>query len=109
MGDTSETSFVQLGTYSTTYMKDSTNIVWMHYVEAIRVGTSERFANYADAQYKFATKQSAIFDTGTSLSYVPYCKCSNLSPNCVSIAIAADFIGKILRGKKSTNYYGFYL
>jgi len=37
-----------------------------------------------------------VFDTGTSLAYVPY-------------TISADLISKILRGKKYANYFGTYI
>lgn len=69
--------------YQTTYMKNSNNLVWLNmatslfwqnYVNAYRVGTSSKFANGDIAQYATPSASPVIFDTGTSMVYLPSCK-----------------------------------
>jgi len=102
---TEGTSLVQFGTYSTVLMRDSTNLVWMtvptnlfwiNKVDGIRVGTTGKFANGGDSQYATPKADPVIFDTGTSLVYLP-------------ATIGPDIISKLLRGKRYTDYFGIYL
>jgi hypothetical protein len=80
LAKTTSQSFVQIGAYDTTYMKDSSNLIWLtdlvatghwtHYVEAVRFG-SGTFETGLPSEFTFSEKIKGIFDTGTSLVYIP--------------------------------------
>jgi len=74
----------------------TTNLFWISKADGIRVGTSSTFGNGESAQYATPSVSPVIFDTGTSLAYLP-------------ASVGPDIISKILRGKRHTLYSGIYL
>ena len=75
-------SFVQIGSYDTKYMKDPSNIVWINSptnfywntnIGGFKYGTTKVLGLWERSFDFSTTTYSAIFDSGTSLIYLPYC------------------------------------
>ena len=82
--NTEAQSFVQIGEYSTQYMRDRSSLIWMGIpsgyfwsvqITGFRVGsvTSSIFSVIQPVAFSFGSTQ-AIFDTATSLVYMPDCR-----------------------------------
>jgi hypothetical protein len=82
LSNTNNQSFVDIGNYSTSYMKDPSELqwfsmsaayFWQYDVNAFRIGSSNTFSDGVTSGYA-TDSLNAIFDTGTSLLYVPSSK-----------------------------------
>jgi hypothetical protein len=108
MTDTTGTSFVDVGAYVTSNMKDGDvgNIAWLYMpsehlfwysnVQAIKIGYNDRTPGTGFvSSWKLSAERAAIFDTGTSLVYIP-------------LADADDFFYRLLSGRTYLYADGFF-
>jgi hypothetical protein len=114
MVDQDHQSFVQIGDYDISFARNPKSLIWIDMIDSYfwstessgyRVGTSNTFENGFPSE--FTTKPlPVIFDTGTSLSYLPACKIKfkyNLF-----IAIGASVISQITRGTRYAKINNLY-
>ena len=81
MANEDKQSFVQIGDYTTEYLKDEKSMVWLKSedgyfwntkIGGFRVGTQAAQSNMINRARAFKLESfPAIFDTATSLIYVP--------------------------------------
>jgi hypothetical protein len=70
-----------------------TTMFWWQYVEAIRFGETDEVIDGLSTAYTFHKATPAIFDTGTSLSGIPY-------------HLAGDIFGRLLQGRRYSKMNG---
>lgn len=86
-------SYVEIGTYSVSNMRDPSNLVWLTLVPSFfwianvngfKIGSSGTYSDYLPASFTHDS-YAGIFDTGSSFLYVPR-------------SIGVEFISRVLRG-----------
>lgn len=96
LGKMDEESSLQLGTYSNSYMRNAAELTWLDLpynyfwystADAFRVGNSSG---------KYFTEQPVIFDTGTTLSYIPS-------------LLYTPFMDELTKGRDVQQESGFYI
>jgi Eukaryotic aspartyl protease len=104
-------SMLEIGGYDSLNARDGENSIkwislndtffWTTTIEGFRIGHSDLFSNGAPSSFQ-TRPYYAIFDSGTSLAYLPSCK-YQFYDKFILIAIGAQIISFILRGKKFTS------